>query len=209
MLSDDEIMGIAKRCGLGYCRKRTHLDKDDVIQEATAIAYEQLKKLRDKIESAADPKSFLGYIILKRLQDWERQKGEFFKYLWKDNKRYGTFNTTYVSFDSLPLTLVEESTWLAVEDKGYWFIEELSAYQRTRSYYQIQKKRAESKPELTPREHYILILIAEGYTVPKIAKILHTSKNTVITQTASLRMRLRVTNQTQAVRRGFELGYLN
>ena len=61
---------------------------------------------------------------------------------------------------------------------------------------------------LTPREHEILGLIAEGLSNREIAERLFVSENTVKTHSSRLFDKMSVSRRTQAVLRGKELGLI-
>ncbi|HVE70691.1 MAG TPA: LuxR C-terminal-related transcriptional regulator [Thermoanaerobaculia bacterium] len=61
---------------------------------------------------------------------------------------------------------------------------------------------------LTPREHEILGLIAEGLSNREIAERLFVSENTVKTHSSRLFEKLEVSRRTQAVQKGKELGLI-
>ncbi len=61
-------------------------------------------------------------------------------------------------------------------------------------------------PELTPREHEILTLIAGGYTNPAIAERLYLSPKTVRNHVSSTFGKLQVTDRGQAIVRAREAG---
>ncbi|HVR42598.1 MAG TPA: response regulator transcription factor [Thermoanaerobaculia bacterium] len=61
---------------------------------------------------------------------------------------------------------------------------------------------------LTPREHEILGLIAQGLSNREIAERLFVSENTVKTHSSRLFEKMGVGRRTQAVRRGKELGLI-
>jgi len=61
---------------------------------------------------------------------------------------------------------------------------------------------------LTPREHEILGLIAEGLSNREIAERLFVSENTVKTHSSRLFDKMGVSRRTQAVMRGKELGLI-
>ncbi len=61
-------------------------------------------------------------------------------------------------------------------------------------------------PELTPREHDILVLLAEGRRTADIARSLHLSPKTVSNNLTAIFGKLQVTDRTQAVIRARERG---
>lgn len=61
---------------------------------------------------------------------------------------------------------------------------------------------------ITPREHEILGLIAEGLTNREVGKRLFVSENTVKTHSSRLFEKLGVNRRVQAVRKGRELGLI-
>ena len=61
---------------------------------------------------------------------------------------------------------------------------------------------------LTPREHEVLTLIAEGLSNREIGERLFVSENTVKTHSARLFDKLQVNRRLQAVRRGKDLGLI-
>lgn len=61
---------------------------------------------------------------------------------------------------------------------------------------------------LTPREHQILGLIAEGYTNREIGEMLFVSENTVKTHSSHVFEKMQVNRRVQAVQKGKELGLI-
>jgi DNA-binding CsgD family transcriptional regulator len=61
---------------------------------------------------------------------------------------------------------------------------------------------------ITPREHEILVLIAEGLSNREIAERLFVSENTVKTHSSRLFDKLGVNRRVQAVQKGRELGLI-
>jgi DNA-binding CsgD family transcriptional regulator len=61
---------------------------------------------------------------------------------------------------------------------------------------------------ITPREHEILVLIAEGLSTREIAERLFVSENTVKTHSSRLFDKLGVNRRVQAVQKGRELGLI-
>lgn len=64
------------------------------------------------------------------------------------------------------------------------------------------------QPALTPREAQILALVAEGYSNPAIAALLHIGESTVKTHLLHVFEKLEVAGRTRAVMRAMELGLL-
>ncbi|QIM19443.1 response regulator transcription factor [Leucobacter coleopterorum] len=64
-------------------------------------------------------------------------------------------------------------------------------------------------PELTPREHEILALVAAGLSNPAIAERLFIGESTVKTHLIHVFEKLNVGDRTRAVTRAMELGILN
>ncbi|QIM15701.1 response regulator transcription factor [Leucobacter insecticola] len=65
-----------------------------------------------------------------------------------------------------------------------------------------------AKPELTPREHEILALVAQGLSNPDIAVRLFIGESTVKTHLLHVFEKLEVRDRTRAVTRAMELGIL-
>jgi DNA-binding NarL/FixJ family response regulator len=63
-------------------------------------------------------------------------------------------------------------------------------------------------PDLTPREHEILGLIAEGLSNREIGERLFVSENTVKTHSSRLFDKMGVNRRTQAVQKGKEFGLI-
>ena len=68
------------------------------------------------------------------------------------------------------------------------------------------RNRRLSFPELTPREHEVLTLIAGGFTNPAIAEQLYLSSKTVRNHVSSIFGKLQVTDRGQAIVRAREAG---
>lgn len=68
--------------------------------------------------------------------------------------------------------------------------------------------RVAAPPELTPREHEILTLVAAGLSNPAIAERLFIGESTVKTHMIHVFEKLKVSDRTRAVTRAMELGIL-
>ncbi|QIK63156.1 response regulator transcription factor [Leucobacter viscericola] len=72
----------------------------------------------------------------------------------------------------------------------------------------VAAPRDAAPPELTPREHEILTLVAEGLSNPAIAERLYIGESTVKTHLIHVFEKLKVSDRTRAVTRAMELGIL-
>jgi two-component system nitrate/nitrite response regulator NarL len=73
---------------------------------------------------------------------------------------------------------------------------------------EIRLRARDDRPELSPREQEILVLIAEGQTAPQIARRLHLSTATVKTHLLHLYDKLGVTERAAAVAEAMRRGLL-
>lgn len=73
---------------------------------------------------------------------------------------------------------------------------------------EIQIREREERPALTPREHEILVLTANGHSAPDIGKKLHLSQSTVKTHLKSLYEKLGVSDRAAAVAEAMRRGLL-
>jgi DNA-binding CsgD family transcriptional regulator len=62
---------------------------------------------------------------------------------------------------------------------------------------------------LTPREHEVLALVADGLRNREIARALEISEHTVKFHLASVFGKLGVSSRTEAIRRGLQLGLIH
>lgn len=72
----------------------------------------------------------------------------------------------------------------------------------------MQRERSHGRPELSPRESEVLLLIAEGLSAPDIAKQIHLSPTTVKTHLGTLYEKLGVSDRAAAVAEGMRRGLL-
>lgn len=73
---------------------------------------------------------------------------------------------------------------------------------------EIQIRERDERPALTPREHEILVLTANGHSAPDIGKQLHLSQSTVKTHLKSLYEKLAVNDRAAAVAEAMRRGLL-
>jgi two-component system nitrate/nitrite response regulator NarL len=73
---------------------------------------------------------------------------------------------------------------------------------------QIQMRARDDRPALSPREHEVLSLIAEGLSAPDVAQRLHVSPATIKTHLQNLYEKLEVSDRAAAVARAMRLGLL-
>jgi two-component system nitrate/nitrite response regulator NarL len=73
---------------------------------------------------------------------------------------------------------------------------------------EIQIRERDERPALTPREHEILVLTANGHSAPDIGKRLHLSQSTVKTHLKSLYEKLGVSDRAAAVAESMRRGLL-
>ncbi len=73
---------------------------------------------------------------------------------------------------------------------------------------EIQLRERDERPVLTPREHEILALTADGHSAPEIGKQLHLSQSTVKTHLKSLYEKLGVSDRAAAVAESMRRGLL-
>lgn len=73
---------------------------------------------------------------------------------------------------------------------------------------EIQIRERDERPALTPREHEILVLTADGHSAPDIGKQLHLSQSTVKTHLKSLYEKLGVSDRAAAVAESMRRGLL-
>jgi len=73
---------------------------------------------------------------------------------------------------------------------------------------EIQIRERDERPALTPREHEILALTANGHSAPDIGKRLHLSQSTVKTHLKSLYEKLGVSDRAAAVAESMRRGLL-
>ena len=73
---------------------------------------------------------------------------------------------------------------------------------------EIQIRERDERPALTPREHEILVLTANGHSAPDIGKQLHLSQSTVKTHLKSLYEKLSVSDRAAAVAEAMRRGLL-
>lgn len=177
VLNLDEAIEIAMRVGVGYARKRPWLETADVVQEAVLAALIEAPKLVVP-KYIKDSKPYFGHIIKLRLHDWQRHN----KSLYNNSIR----------IDHVSLNNLENVD--GYEDKGYWFIEELSTFEER----QLTMRTRKPLP-VTPRQRQVLQLIAHGHSAKTAAAHLHTSHETVRSQLQDARHRLDAKNTTHAV----------
>ena len=72
----------------------------------------------------------------------------------------------------------------------------------------MDRERTHGRPELSPRESEVLLLIAEGLSAPDIAKQIHLSPTTVKTHLGTLYEKLGVSDRAAAVAEGMRRGLL-
>lgn len=73
---------------------------------------------------------------------------------------------------------------------------------------EIQIRERDERPALTPREHEVLVLTANGHSAPEIGKQLHLSQSTVKTHLKSLYEKLGVSDRAAAVAESMRRGLL-
>ncbi len=73
---------------------------------------------------------------------------------------------------------------------------------------EIQIRERDERPSLTPREHEILVLTANGHSAPDIGKQLYLSQSTVKTHLKSLYEKLGVSDRAAAVAESMRRGML-
>jgi two-component system nitrate/nitrite response regulator NarL len=73
---------------------------------------------------------------------------------------------------------------------------------------EIQIRERDARPALTPREHEILTLTADGHSAPDIGRQLHLSQSTVKTHLKSLYEKLGVSDRAAAVAEAMRRGLL-
>jgi len=73
---------------------------------------------------------------------------------------------------------------------------------------EIQIRERDERPALTPREHEILVLTANGHSAPDIGRKLHLSQSTVKTHLKSLYEKLGVSDRAAAVAESMRRGLL-
>lgn len=73
---------------------------------------------------------------------------------------------------------------------------------------EIQIRERDERPALTPREHEILVLTANGHSAPDVGKKLHLSQSTVKTHLKSLYEKLGVNDRAAAVAEAMRRGLL-
>lgn len=73
---------------------------------------------------------------------------------------------------------------------------------------EIQIRERDERPALTPREHEVLVLTANGHSAPDIGKQLHLSQSTVKTHLKSLYEKLGVSDRAAAVAESMRRGLL-
>lgn len=73
---------------------------------------------------------------------------------------------------------------------------------------EIQIRERDGRPALTPREHEILVLTADGQSAPAIGGQLHLSQSTVKTHLKSLYEKLGVSDRAAAVAEAMRRGLL-
>lgn len=73
---------------------------------------------------------------------------------------------------------------------------------------EIQIRERDERPALTPREHEILVLTADGHSAPDIGRQLHLSQSTIKTHLKSLYEKLGVSDRAAAVAESMRRGLL-
>ncbi|MCW2958951.1 MAG: two component transcriptional regulator, LuxR family [Solirubrobacterales bacterium] len=73
---------------------------------------------------------------------------------------------------------------------------------------EIQMRERDERPALTPREHEVLALTADGHSAPDIGRQLHLSQSTVKTHLKSLYEKLAVNDRAAAVAEAMRRGLL-
>jgi two-component system nitrate/nitrite response regulator NarL len=73
---------------------------------------------------------------------------------------------------------------------------------------EIQMRERDERPAITPREHEILVLTANGHRAPDIGRKLHLSQSTVKTHLKSLYEKLAVNDRAAAVAEAMRRGLL-
>lgn len=73
---------------------------------------------------------------------------------------------------------------------------------------EIQIRERDERPVLTPREHEILVLTANGHSAPDIGRQLHLSQSTIKTHLKSLYEKLGVSDRAAAVAESMRRGLL-
>lgn len=182
LISRDEAVAIGVRVGVGYARIRPWLDIQDVVQEASAIALAEWPKTIFK-GYLTDPSAFFGWIIKRRLHSWQKSS----KFLYQ-----GGVSTTNLSLDLLH----NADPYI---ERGYWFIEELSAYDeyKENKLAAVATRKRDAGP--TRRHIHVLQLLSDGHTLSTAAEELGIGVETARTYSKQFRIILQAKNTTHAV----------
>jgi RNA polymerase sigma factor (sigma-70 family) len=197
-MKDQDILDVVSRVCKTYCKNRDWLPREDVLQEGVALAYEEIARVgMEKFDAANDPQGMLGYVVKLRLVDWQRKQ----KILYTGKKgKKNSVSTRTVEY----IEYAEEdrpSTACAVEEMGYWFIEEYSEKEHNRKVEQAMTSRNHIKVGAEPseRELEVISLTAEGLSTTEIGEKMHISMETIKSHTKNLRWKLSARNTTHAV----------
>lgn len=186
--TDEKIVEVAKTTALIFCKNKRWLDKDEYIQEAITVAYEEVVKF--KPERVNSPYGWLHYRVEFRLIDYIRKYGFL---SGREGKYRGQWAISFVEFNS-------NLHARAVNDKGYWFIEELSAYKPPeKNISQHKRNLTKMKTELTERELELLQHLANGLKIKQIAVEMFITYETAKSHLKNINLKLDTRSALQAV----------
>jgi len=73
----------------------------------------------------------------------------------------------------------------------------------------MRRRNSPDRPQLTPRQREVLVLLRDGLSVSQVAKRLYMSESTVKTHVAKMYEKLGATNRAQALMAALKLGLLD
>jgi len=73
----------------------------------------------------------------------------------------------------------------------------------------MRRRNSPDRPQLTPRQREVLVLLKDGLSVSQVAKRLYMSESTVKTHVAKMYEKLGATNRAQALMAAIKLGLLD
>jgi DNA-binding NarL/FixJ family response regulator len=73
----------------------------------------------------------------------------------------------------------------------------------------LRRRNSADRPQLTPRQREVLVLLKDGLSVAQVAKQLYMSESTVKTHVAKMYDKLGATNRAQALMAAIKLGLLD